>query len=566
MSKRAIKPLRKILANHGVRVGMLMLTISAAVCAQTEAAPPDAPHTEAESYSHLLTARVKDGKLPANQHWKNYVEGGKLRLSLRDAIVLMLENNSSIQVQETAVESQKFNLLNAHGIFDPLITSNLNINRASSPPSSGLQGVGTSAVYSALTQTGAVSYQQLFSPGTTFVASINSTKNSNNNSYDYFNPYYDSIISLQFTQPLLQNAGRFANTAMLVIARRSLEQSKASFAASVNNTIWQVIQQYWNVIEARGTLDVNQKSLKMAEASYDHEKRSLELGALPPLDIYRSQSEVAARKVQVIAAAYALQQAEEALRYTLGADQDAEWSSLELELTEVPQPKGELMKIELAQALTEALEHRPEIDAARDALANDDTSIRLAKNQERPNLSFTGIYQSNGLGGNQLDSATGNMIAGGFGSSMDQTFGFGYPTYGGALSLNLPVRNNAAKARLGSALVSRTQDMYANRRTRESITLDVKNAVHQLEEARQALAAGTISFDLAQKMLSADQRKYELGTETNYFVLDAQTRLAGAEQSLLEAQINYQMAVAAMGHATGDLLTPYRVQIHDMTH
>jgi outer membrane protein TolC len=94
-----------------------------------------------------------------------------------------------------------------------------------------------------------------------------------------------------------------------------------------------------------------QRSLKLAEASYDRDKRSLELGALPPLDIYRSQSEVAARKVEVIQAAYALTQAEEALRLTIGADRDPQTSAMEFSLTESPETEGELENIDLETSL-----------------------------------------------------------------------------------------------------------------------------------------------------------------------------------------------------------------------
>ena len=99
------------------------------------------------------------------------------------------------------------------------------------------------------------------------------------------------------------------------------------------------------------------------------------------------------------------------------------------------------------------------------------------------------------------------------------------------------------------------------RQVREQITREVRNAVQQLDEARQALVAGTVSFELAQKTLASEQRKFELGAETNYFVLDAQTRLAQAELILLQSQVNYRVAQAAVGHSTGDLLSPYRVQI-----
>lgn len=100
---------------------------------------------------------------------------------------------------------------------------------------------------------------------------------------------------------------------------------------------------------------------------------------------------------------------------------------------------------------------------------------------------------------------------------------------------------------------------------REQITREVRNAVHQLEEARLALTAGTTSFELAQKSLASEQRKFELGAETNFFVLDAQTKLAQAELTLLQTQVNYRIAQAAVGHSTGDLLSPYRVQIADLS-
>ncbi|MGD0801175.1 MAG: TolC family protein [Terracidiphilus sp.] len=521
-----------------------------------------------ESYRGMLTARDRAEKTPAPAHLQAYAREGKLTLGLRDTILLALEYNSNIALEETQIESQKFNLLSAFQPFDPQLQSYMNINRISTPIYSQLQGVGTStsAVSNTLTQSGQFTYTQTFTPGTNIQASLSSNKSSTNSSYNDFNPYFISTLSLQFTQPLLRNAGRFANTAPLVIARRSLAQSRSSFIAEVNDAILQVVYQYWNAVQARGALDVQQKSLKLAEVSYERDKRALELGALPPLDIYRSESEVAARKVQVIQAGYTLTQAEDALRRTIGADQEPQYRLLELHLTEQPQPHGELESISMEDALTQALSQRPELDAAKSALDNDQTSIQYAHNQLRPDLSLTGFYQSSGLGGNQYNLNTGQLISpGGFGSSMSQTFGFGYPGYGGTLTLNLPLRNRGAQARLGNALVSRTHDLYNAQNIREQITQEVSDAVRQLEEAKMALEAGTVSYDLAQKSLASDQRKFELGAETNFFVLDSQTKLAQAELTLLQTQVNYQVARAAVGHATSRLLEPYQVKIAELS-
>jgi outer membrane protein TolC len=521
-----------------------------------------------ESYRGMMTARVRADKLPPPQHLNDYVQNGKISLGLRDAILLTLENNSNVQIEETQIEAQKFNLLGQFQPFDPILQSSLNINRYSAPAYSQLQGVGLTGnpTLNSLTQIGQISYTQTFTPGTQIVGSIQTNKFSTNSSYDYFNPYFDSTFNFTFTQPLLRGAGRFANTAQIKIARRSLAQSRANFEAQVNDAIQQVVDQYWSAVQARGALDVEQKSMKLAEASYARDKRSLELGALPPLDIYRSQSEVAARKVEVIQAAYALTQAEEALRLSIGADRDPQLHAMELDLTEKPETTGELESIDTDTALAKALSQRPELDAIKNELANDETSIRLAHNELEPNLSLQGFYQSSGLGGNQYNLTTGAFVApGGFGSSMSQLFGFGYPGYGGTLTLSLPVRNRGGQATLGNALVSRTHDLYSGGQIQEQITREVRDAVHQLEEARDALAAGSASFDLAQKTLASEQRKFELGAETNFFVLDAQTRLAQAELILLQTRVNYRIALAAVGHSTGDLLGPYHVQIAELS-
>lgn len=523
---------------------------------------PPAWAQKGEAYSDFATQQVRSDKLGMPEHLRNYVVDGKLKLSLQDAVVLTLENNSFVRVQETQVDLSKFALLGAHSPFDPVLTGLSNITSTISPPFTSLQGTGgIETNFKSTTKSGQVLYSQTFETGTNVQAGLSSTSSSINNSFDLFNPYVSSIMNFQLTQPLLKNGWLFANRAPLVIARRNVEQSRATFAAEVSNNILQAVGQYWAVVEARGNLDVAKSSLDAAEATYKRDKRALELGALPPLDIYRSESQVASRRVQVIQGEYTLKQAEDALRMTIGTDQDPYFQALDLELTEKPEPDGELRTIDTAAALQQALKKRPEFDAAHAALANDATRIRLAHNHLLPELDLTAMYASNGLGGTG-NGTTGQMTSN---SSFHQLFGFGFPTYEAQLSLNLPLKNRAAKAELGTALVSRRSDLYSERQLREQVMLDVSNAVHQLEQAKLSIAAGKEAVDLARKNTAAEQRKYELGQGTIFLVLEAQTELAEAEQTLLQAQVGYQLAVAGLDHATGDLLGPYNVQIAELT-
>ena len=506
-----------------------------------------------ETYGALKSPQITADKLPAAKYLQDHVVNGKLRLSLQDAIISTLMNNTDVRLQELNVENSKFSLLSAHSPFDPSLQGNFNSLRLVSPANSQLQGAATP---NALTQITQLNYTQLFETGTNVLVGFDSTKLSTNNANNFVNPSISSTLTFQITQPLLRNRWLSANRAPLIIARRNLRISRANFEAQVSDSILNLVTQYWNVVEARGNLDVAQKSQDAAEASYKLDKRKLELGALPPLDIYRSESQLASRRVFTIQSEYELKRAEDLLRTTLGTMTDPFLRALDLELTELPAHDEELLNIDQETALKEALEGRPEMEAQRQALANDDTGIRFAHNNLLPDLRFGATYSGNGLSGSP---------GGGFGDSLNQTFGFGFPSYGVTLSLNLPIRNRAAQAELGKALVSRRHDLYSDRQLREQITLEVSNAVHLLEQAKLSLAASLEARDLSRKNLTAAQRKHELGSEEVFFVLEAQTEVAQAESSVLQAQAEYQVAVAALQHATGKLLQPYRIQIDELS-
>jgi len=499
--------------------------------------------------------------IPGPEKLRDYVISGRLRLTLEDAIRLTLLNNTEVKLNQLQYEGIKYSVLRAYQPFDPLLFSTFNATRATTPTTSQLEGAPT---LSNLSQTSFLSFTRLFETGTRGTVSFNGSRQSTNSIFSLFNPSLATGLNFSLAQPLLRNRGFFPNRAPIVIAQRDVKRSRADFEASVNDSIFRAVDQYWAVIQTRENLKVLQNSLGLAEAFYNRNKRELELGALPPLDIYRSESQVATRRVAVIQAEYNLKQLEDALRRTVGADLDPTVSPLDLDLVEPPEPGDDLLAIDSTDALARAMQKRPELESVRQQLANADTSIKLAHHALQPELNLQGFYSSSGRGGNELDPSVMPPIVinpGGLGDALRQLLRFDFPTYGFNVQLRLPVKDRAVQADLGTALVAKRRNLYQLRSLEQAITLEVRNAVHQLEQSKLTMSAARISRDLAQKSLDAEQRKYELGTQQLFFVLDAQNQLAQAELVLVQAQLGYQRAVAAVRTATGELLEQHRVQI-----
>src|SRR5207249_7374944 len=299
------------------------------------------------------------------QGLQEHAVSGKLVLSLDDTIRLALANNTDIRFDRSQIEFALNSLHRAHGPFDPLVTSGFADNRGKTPAITQTQGA---AIPDALAQTTSFGYAQTFQIGTNFQTSFDASKLSTNNSLSLVNPSISTDLQFTVTQPLLRNFGLFPNRAPILIAQRNLKQARANFTAEVNTIILQVVQDYWSVVLARENLDVQRKSLDEAQKSYDHDKKALSLGALPPLDIYRSESQVASRRVGVIQAEYALKQTADTFRRDIGADLDPAIRALDLDLTDQPAPVGDLPSMDIAAALSRALANRPEFEAAREQL------------------------------------------------------------------------------------------------------------------------------------------------------------------------------------------------------
>lgn len=511
-----------------------------------------------------LGVQARSG-LPAPAGFRQYVVQGKLTLTLAEAIRLALANNTDVRIDLGPIQNARYGIESAHAGFDPSVTTSFNATRAISPSYTQLQGAST---LSSLSQNANVGYAETLESGTSVQASVSAFKSSSNSIFNFINPSITGGVNLSFTQPLLRGRGFFVNRAPIVIAQRNLKQARDNFEAEISGIIQNVVTQYWNVVGARENLAVQKKSLAEAQQSYDRDKRSLELGALSPLDIYSSQSQVASDRVAVIQAQYALMEAEDGFRNVLGADLDPAIRALDLDLTDNPEPAGALLTVDFSTALQKALTNRPEVAAIREQILNDETNVRVAHNGLLPNLSLTGTVAGSGVTGNEYNTAVtppALIATGGFTDALHQALGFGSPTYGGGFQLTLPIRNRAAHAALGNALVAQRTDLYSERNLRQTITLDVANAVHNLEGSKLAMEAAKIAYDLDQKNLEAQQRKYELGAGQIQFVLQAQTALAQAEQSMVTSEIGYQNAVTSVERATGDLLARYQVQIAALT-
>ena len=485
------------------------------------------------------------------------VAEGKLKLTVKDFLELVLANSTDVNLTRLDVYTAADQVKAAHAVFDPLVQLGFNTLRSSSPQYSQ---IGGASLLSSLTENSYINYQELLPYGQTVTASFSGVRNSTNSAFNIFNPSINGFVAFSITQPLLQNRDGIQFKAPLTIARTQLVITSRQDEAHIADLIATAAGQYWDSVRARDNIKVLQQTLDLAQKSYDRDKQALDLGALAGLDIYQSETQVAQRKTDLVSAQYSYQASLDGLRHLIGADLTPENRALEIVLDDDPSKLPDRTSVKpFEESLQAAFRLRPELDAAHRRLTIDDLNARVARNLMLPHLDLNVQGQTAGLGGNQV-AVVGPLgivspaVSGGLTQTLGQIFAFNYPAYGAGIQLTLPFRSTAAEAQLADALVSRTRDRYTERQVRQQITLDVRQALTSLALAGGTIDSAKLARDFAQKNVEAEQQKYELGTITAFEMLDSQSRLASAESTLLNAYVGYQQAFVSYQRATWTLL------------
>jgi outer membrane protein TolC len=490
--------------------------------------------------------------------FEDYVAEGKLELSLKAFLGLVMSNNPNVGIQRLSLTLNEDSITRAFGQFDPVATASFQATRSLSAGSSALAGGST---INLLSQPFNLGVTQTLQTGTRYSIAFSDFKTSTNNAFATVNPNYSSNLNLSFSQPLLQGRGAYVTRIPVMIARSRLRGAQYNLEDQVIQILVSAEQAYWTVIGARENVRVAEANLRLADAALKRAERELELGASSPLDIFQPQQTFANAELFLTQANYGLKQAEDALRTQMGADLDPRYRDLPVVLTEPVAPPS-TPALDRDQLVDEALARRGDLRSTRQQLDVDDLSIRQANDQLRPNLALTGQYGASGLGGpvyQRADVFGGGsqivgVIPGGVTDALAQLFGFGLPTYGFGLSLNLPLKNHAAVANLADATVSKRLDALRVRAAEQQIRLQVVTAVTNLENSKASIVLARKARDLAQKRVEAEEKKYELGTELIFFVLTAQGDLSTAESVLVNQMINYRLNQLALLRALGTLL------------
>jgi outer membrane protein TolC len=353
----------------------------------------------------------------------------------------------------------------------------------------------------------------------------------------------------------------------IIIAQTNLTISEKDLKRALQNTLYSVEQAYWNLVFSIENLKVSQQSLQLAQDLLEKNRRGVEVGTLAPIEIITAEAQVAQREADILAAEAEVRNNEDRLKQVINLAADTENSDF-LQITPVEEPSFKKMDISLEQALTTALQNRPDLESTRLGIQNYEINMSYAKNQLLPGLNLNASYWSPGVSGDQLiydpDDPWGGPIGsipGGREDAFKDVFGFEYKNWAVGLTLDLPLNTIVSRAAYAQARVDLEQAHLQLKEQKQQIYTDLKIAVRAVETNFKRIQALKVARELAQRQLEAEEEKLKVGLSTNYFVLQYQRDLATARSQEIRAIIDYVLSVAVLNRDMGVSLDEQNIQI-----
>lgn len=475
-------------------------------------------------------------------------------LTLEEAIVKALKNNLNVAVEVLGPGMAEAGLSQAREIFLPRLDADFGSDRSESPSTWWLQGTETSISrmfdYS-------VALTQQVPTGGAFRFSYGSLRSETNQLFSLINPYYRSVLTFGFSQPLLRNFGPGVTRRQIRVAQNNLQVSESQLRSALIDTVYAVEDAYWNLVYARESLKVREQSLKLGRDLLAKTRREVEVGHTAPIEVLNAEATVAQREADILQAEALVKRSEEVLKNVVNLP--AEMPGVALTVVPADLPAFRPFSVSYEEALQKAMLKRPDVEAARTNIETKRINFSFARNQLLPRLDLNLSYISPGVSGDRIlylndDPSSGIVIGTEEGSSWDafrDATKFLYRNWSVGLTLSVPLGDIVSRSNYVLTRMDLEQSQARLKLQEQQIALEVSDAVRSVETDAKRVDAYRVARELAEKRLEAEMKKLGVGLTTNYFVLQYQEALANARSQELKALVDYNLSLARIERVTG---------------
>jgi outer membrane protein TolC len=479
-------------------------------------------------------------------------------LSLQACIDLALSRNLDLQIEHLVAGIAGYNLSGAYGAYNPVVSLGGQHAFVSEPANFDPEKFNLFYPAQIDTDSGGSALEGLVPIGLSYkfsgeVKHVSATTDFHSNP-DYLESYPSGIretnnfmsdAGVTLRQHLLKDFWIDSARKTVLIRRKELSMSQQALKFQIMKTVLAVEVGYYDLIAARELIRVQEKTLGLRRQLVAEIKRRVEVGDLPPLDSDQAESQLqnTLTALSLAREAYATQQNH---LKRLVTDNFRELADVDFQPTEVLVALP--AEVNRSESFQHALKNRPDLLEARLAIEKQAVVVKFQRNQLFPSLDVVGHYG-------------GLAVEPGLGSAIDQVFRFSNPDYFYGVVISYPIGNSAARANYRTSQAAKQIAELQLKTAEEEVLVQIADCVNRLQSRLSQVSSTRKARSFAEAALVAEQKKFQNGLSTSFFVLEFQEKLTAARTAEVQALTEYNRTLAQMAFAEGSTLTKHHLAL-----
>jgi len=493
------------------------------------------------------------------------------RMSLEDAKNMALANNPDLENARRDLRLAELEITRARAGYDPYVQADASYTSSKKPTSQ--------SVFGTTNKTGSVNMSTGMSTvtGGSMSVDFRNSRSESDSVFSTLNPSYSTDLSLNVRQPLLKN--RFDNTRELDITRSTNDYERARMTLE-NRTYeleGQVEDAYWSLVKSRMDLTLQRGSVQTTQRMHDMTRAQVRAGTSPPVATLQTEANLASAQSALIRTENDYRKTQASLKMILNMSQDDIWN---LEIIPSDMPTYAAPKFDRDEFISVSMKNNLGVRQTLLNIANTEISNLEAKNRSLPQLDVRGSVGVSGLAG--TDNPQDQIVETGFvvpnplppdqfpqPYMVERRVFEGQPsqyegnyfdalenmaegdnlTWSAGVTFNVPIGNRAAKVDLERARLNYEKQLDDLNNQRRQVLLNLINLVYDVEAAHRGFISARDAARLQRQNLDTEERKFSLGLNTNYEVMQARESYEESYSGQVSALIEYTKSLGRMERA-----------------
>ncbi|MEM3112525.1 MAG: TolC family protein [Candidatus Anstonellales archaeon] len=493
---------------------------------------------------------------------------GELHLSLKQAVEIGILKNREVIVEKYLHRMSLEKILEAKGIFDPVLLSSLEGLRSEIPIAEIFYPTG---YYKEKALRGGLGLKGKIFSGADYGIDVFMERYTTTSQVVTLSPRYSTRLEFSLIQPLLKDFGESILRTKIRMAEQGVEATKHDVKERVIRTVNSVEEGYWNLVMAREIRNFHQEALNVAQRLIQEVEVKVKAGELAPIELIRAKSEAALMEENLIFAENELKKTEFDLKLILGIPEEED------HLIPLDTPNEIIKRANLSEAMELAYKNRADLQAAKFRIEQKKIEEQYLKNQLLPKLDLIGKYGKRGLSGRPSPvigsggEPVGDRVKGtpfeGETSPWDAfddilpTYGYNYWSVG--LKFEFPLGNRTAEGKYRYTKLERLKMETELKGLSERISNEIKKAALDIDTALKMREAAKMTMEFMAESLRVEEKRLRAGESTVSEVLKIQKDLTEARARYLKALVEYHKAWSRLRMAEGTSLEEYEIEFNE---